>query len=135
IGVYCANDGTASGAIAALKGQGVKPLPPVTGQDAELAGIQRILAGDQYMTIYKPVALEADTAAKMALALVKGGKFDGQTVSLKNSTGNDVTSVLLPVVAVTKANVKDTVVKDGVYTLDQICAGDFKAACDAAGLK
>ena len=55
VGVYAANDGTAGGAIAALKGGGVTPLPPVTGQDAELAAIQRILAGDQAMTIYKPI--------------------------------------------------------------------------------
>jgi D-xylose transport system substrate-binding protein len=135
IGVYCANDGTASGAIAALKGQGIKPLPPITGQDAELAGIQRVLAGDQYMTIYKPVSAEADAAAKMAVALVNGKKYDGKTQNLKNGTGNEVPSVLLPVVAVTKANVNDTVIKDGVYKVADVCGGEHKAGCDAAGIK
>ena len=56
VGVYAANDGTAGGAIAAMKGAGVKPSSlPITGQDAELAAIQRILAGDQYMTVYKAI--------------------------------------------------------------------------------
>jgi hypothetical protein len=50
-----ANDGTAGGAIAAMKGGGFSPIPPTTGQDAELAAIQRILAGDQYMTVYKAI--------------------------------------------------------------------------------
>src|SRR4030081_3414913 len=62
-GVYAANDGPAGGAIAAMKAAGVKPLPPVTGQDAELAGIQRIVAGEQYMTVYKAMKPEAEGAA------------------------------------------------------------------------
>ena len=56
VGVYAANDGTAGGAIAAMKSDGVDPKPiPSTGQDAELAGIQRIVAGEQYMTVYKAI--------------------------------------------------------------------------------
>ncbi len=58
-GVYAANDGTAGGAIAAMKSAGVSPWPPVTGQDAELAAIQRIVTGDQYMTVYKAIKPEA----------------------------------------------------------------------------
>ena len=46
-----------------MKAAGITPLPPVTGQDAELAGIQRILVGEQYMTVYKAVKLEAEAAA------------------------------------------------------------------------
>src|SRR5205085_1805254 len=66
VGVYAANDGTAGGAIAAMKGQGVNPSSkPTTGQDAELAGIQRILAGQQYMTVYKAIKPEADAAAQL----------------------------------------------------------------------
>ena len=64
IGVYAANDGTAGGAIAAMKGGGFTPLPPVTGQDAELAAIQRIIAGEQYMTIYKAIKPEADDGCR-----------------------------------------------------------------------
>ena len=54
-----------------MKGAGVTPLPPVTGQDAELAGIQRILAGEQYMTVYKTVKQEAEQAAALAVALLQ----------------------------------------------------------------
>ena len=72
-GVYAANDGTAGGAIAAMKSAGIKPSTrPTTGQDAELAAIQRILAGQQYMTVYKAVKLEAPAAATIAVALANG---------------------------------------------------------------
>jgi ABC-type xylose transport system substrate-binding protein len=74
--VYAANDGQAGGVVAALTGAGVKPdaLPPITGQDAELAAIQRIVAGQQAMTIYKPIPIEAEKAAELAVALVNGDK-------------------------------------------------------------
>jgi D-xylose transport system substrate-binding protein len=128
VGVYAANDGTAGGAIAALKGGGVNPLPPVTGQDAELAAIQRIIAGDQAMTVYKAIKPEAEDAAKAAIALASGQKPDAK------STYQSVPSTLLVPVAVTKGTVKDTVVKDGVYKVNEICAGEFAKACAAAGL-
>jgi D-xylose transport system substrate-binding protein len=129
VGVYAANDGTAGGAIAALKGGGVKPLPPVTGQDAELAGIQRVVSGDQAMTIYKAIKPEAQDAAKAAIALANGNKPASKT------TVQGVPSTLLVPVAVTKANIKDTVVKDGLYTIAKICSGSVAAACTSAGLK
>ena len=72
-GVYVANDGMASGAIAALKGAKIDPATrPVTGQDAELAAIQRILTGEQLMTVYKAIKPEAEKAAELAVALAKG---------------------------------------------------------------
>ena len=129
VGVYAANDGTAGGAIAALKGGGVSPMPAVTGQDAELAGIQRLVAGDQAMDVYKAIKPEAQDAANAALALANGKKPDSQTVV------DGVPATLLTPVAVTKANIKDTVVKDGLYTIPQICSGSFAAACTAAGLQ
>lgn len=129
VGVYAANDGTAGGAIAALKGGGVKPLPPVTGQDAELAGIQRIVSGDQAMTVYKAVKPQAEAAAKAAVALATGGKPES------NTDKSGVPSTILDPVAVTKANINDTVVKDGVYKVSDICTASFAAACAAAGLK
>src|SRR5205807_6765735 len=73
-GVYAANDGTAGGAIAAMKAGGVSPWPPVTGQDAELAAIQRILIGDQYMTVYKAIKPEAEDAAILAFDIVTGAQ-------------------------------------------------------------
>ncbi|RSS78160.1 substrate-binding domain-containing protein, partial [Streptomyces sp. WAC06614] len=118
IGVYSANDGMAGGIITALKGAGLSTLPPVTGQDAELAGVQRIVAGEQFMSVYKPYAPEAEAAAKMAVALAKGEKLDAVTTSKVDSpTAKGVPSLLVPVVSLTKNNIKDTVIKDGVYTV------------------
>lgn len=128
VGVYAANDGTAGGAIAALKGGGVNPLPPVTGQDSELAAIQRILAGDQAMTIYKPIKPEAEAAAKAALALA-----NKQTPE-KTSDFKGIASTILDPIAVTKDKIKDTVVKDGIYKTADICSGAFAAACTSAGI-
>ncbi|GLX21263.1 sugar ABC transporter substrate-binding protein [Streptomyces lavendulae] len=136
IGVYSANDGMAGGIITALKAAGLSPLPPVTGQDAELAGVQRIVAGEQFMSVYKPYAPEAAAAAEMAVALAKGEKIDGIINNKVDSpTSKGVPSVLIPVVSLTKNNIKDTVVKDGVYTVDEICTDKFSAACATIGLK
>ena len=72
-GVLAANDDLAGGAIAAMKSAGIKPSTrPTTGQDATVAGLQRILIGEQYMTVYKAVKPEAGAAAQIAVALVKG---------------------------------------------------------------
>jgi D-xylose transport system substrate-binding protein len=132
-GVYAANDGTAGGAIAAMKSAGMKPIPPTTGQDAELAGVQRIIAGEQYMTVYKAIKPEAEATATIAVALLHGTTPTGVNGSTNNGQ-KSVPSVLLEPVAVTKANVKDTVVKDGFHTVAEICTAQFAAACKAAGL-
>jgi len=136
-GVYAANDGTASGAIAAMKAAGLSPLPPVTGQDAELAGIQRILTGEQYMTVYKAIKPEAEAAAQLAYDLMNGTNVPSSMTNgdTTNNGSIDVPSVLLTPVAVTKDNIKSTVVADGFWTVDQICTADYADACKAAGLK
>ncbi|MFD3539370.1 sugar ABC transporter substrate-binding protein [Streptomyces sp. NPDC058662] len=135
VGVYSANDGMAGGIITALKAAGLSPLPPVTGQDAELAGVQRIVAGEQFMSVYKPYAPEAAAAAEMAVALAKGEKIDGIiNQKVDSPTNPGVPSVLIPVVSLTKANIKDTVVKDGVYKVEEICTEKYAAACAAIGL-
>jgi D-xylose transport system substrate-binding protein len=136
IGVYSANDGMAGGIITALKAGGFTKLPPVTGQDAELAGVQRIVAGEQYASVYKPYAPEAAAAAEMAVALARGEKLDAiAKEKVSSPTTKDIPSVLVPVVSLTKDNINATVVKDGVYTVAQICTPKYKAACDAVGLK
>jgi len=127
-GIYAANDGTAGGAVAALKANGMT-VPPLTGQDAELSAIQRIVAGDQYMTVYKAIKPEAEKAAEVAVSLAQGQKVTGDTQV------NGVPSTLLNPVVVTVDNVKDTVVKDGFYTVDQICTAEYAAACKTAGLQ
>jgi len=136
-GVYAANDGTAGGAIAAMKSAGIKPADrPTTGQDAELAAIQRILAGEQYMTVYKAIKPEAEAAAQIAVDLVQGKKPSSSLV--KDSVNNekqDVPSVLLTPVAVTKDNINDTVVKDGFWKASQICTKEYAADCKEAGIE
>jgi len=137
IGVYAANDGTAGGAIAAMKGAGFAPLPPVTGQDAELAAIQRILIGEQYMTVYKAIKPEAEFAAQIAYNLLTGKPtfegVDADETTTKNDT-KDVPSVLLTPVVVTKDNIKDTVVKDGFHKATDLCTGAYAQACTELGI-
>src|SRR3954447_19787344 len=136
VGVYAANAGTAGGAIAAMKGAGVNPKSiPTTGQDAELAGIQRILVGDQYMTVYKAIKPEAENAAQLAYDLSQG---KAPTVQVNGQTDNgqgQIKSVLLQPVSVTKDNINDTVVKDGFWKASQICAGQYASACKQAGIQ
>lgn len=128
-GVYAANDGTAGGAVAALKAANVTPWPVITGQDAELAAIQRIVSGDQFMTIYKAIKTEAELAATVADQLAKG-----QTPTDATDVAGVPTKLLTPVV-VTKANIMDTVVKDGFYTVAQICTSQYASACAAENIK
>ncbi|KOV69231.1 sugar ABC transporter substrate-binding protein [Streptomyces sp. MMG1121] len=133
-GVYSANDGMAGGIITALSGAGIKV--PVTGQDAELAGVQRIVAGTQYMSVFKSYPQEANVAAEMAVALAQGKSLDSIAKDKVSSTSKkDIPSVLVPVVSLTQDNIKDTVIKQGYYTVADICTADYKTACDKIGLK
>ena len=136
-GVYAANDGTASGAIAAMKAAGLSPLPPITGQDAQLSAIQSILTGDQYMTVYKAIKPEAEAAAELAYDLLTKTPIPADMTSGKTANNGkiDVPFDQLTPVAVTKANIKDTVVADGFWTVAQICTTDYAAACKADGLQ
>ncbi|PZF83851.1 ABC transporter substrate-binding protein [Jiangella anatolica] len=129
-GVYAANDGQAGGVIAALTGAGIAAdaLPPVTGQDAELAAIQRIVAGEQYMTIYKPIKGEAEGAAEMAISIVNGEEVAGTT------DFQGVPSLILDPIVVTVDNIADTVVADEFWSVEDICTDDYADACTAAGL-
>jgi D-xylose transport system substrate-binding protein len=134
-GVYSANDGMAGGSITALKRAGIKNIP-VTGQDAELAGVQRIVTGEQYMSVFKSYPKEAETAAEMAVALAKGESLDSiANDKVDSATTKGVPAVIVPVVSLTKDNIKETVIKDGFYTIDEICTDKYKAACDKIGLK
>ena len=135
-GVYAANDGTAGGAIAAMKSAGMDPKQiPVTGQDAELAAIQRIVAGEQYMTVYKAIKPEAEAAAELAYALLQGQEPPAGLVNGEEDNGAGmVPSVLLEPVAVTVDNINDTIIADGFWTVDQICTDQYKQACEKAGI-
>ena len=137
-GVYAANDGTAGGAIAALKAAGIDPSTvPVTGQDAELAAIQRILAGEQYMTVYKPIKPLADNAAALAVAVING-EDPAQSDVINGSENNgtmDVPAAITDTIPVFKDNVKSTVVADGYWTADDICTPQYAQACKDAGIQ
>ncbi len=110
----------------------------MTGQDANLDAVQRIIAGEQYMTVYKSFLDEASNAAQMAVDKVQGRDiaFDALTRDTVDSpTQKRIPATLVPVVALTKDNVKDTVIADGVYTVQQLCTPAYRADCAAAGLK
>jgi len=144
-GAYQANDGTAGGAIVAMKNAGIDVTKvPTTGQDAETAAIQRIIAGQQYMTVYKAIKPEAEAAAILACKLAKGETIDvaketgGKVV--KNDT-KDVPSILLTPIAATKdgslgtKSVKDTVIADQFTKVADLCTADYKTYCDELGIK
>ncbi|BDV31783.1 sugar ABC transporter substrate-binding protein [Microbacterium terricola] len=127
-GVYAANDGTASGAVAALRAADVSPLPVVTGQDAELSALQRIVAGDQFMTVYKALKPQARLAADVAVALLTGEEVHGDTEV------DGITATLLEPLPVTIDDIMDTVVADGFWSVEDICTPDYADACAAAGI-
>jgi D-xylose transport system substrate-binding protein len=135
VGVYAANDGTAGGAIAAMKGAGIDPKTiPTTGQDAELPAIQRILTGDQYMTVYKPIKPLAAKAAEWAVLLIQGKKPTDASTTENNGKTN-VPTLKLAVTPVTAAKVKDTVIKDGYWKPADVCTSAYASACKKFGIK
>ncbi|MFF4399536.1 substrate-binding domain-containing protein [Streptomyces sp. NPDC001480] len=134
-GVLAANDAMAAGVISALKGARVRSLPPVTGQDAELDAVRRIVKGEQYMTVYKPFKAEAAAAAAMAVTLGRGGDpRDVATTTADSPTTRGIPAVLLTPRAVTARDIDRMLVKDRVYTVEQICTRQLRPACDKAGL-
>ena len=134
-GIYAADDFLAGGAVAAMKAAGFTTFLPITGQDATVDGIQRILIGEQYMTVYKADKLEAATAAKLAYDLATGTDVSNMLTGTINNGSIDVPSILVAPVAVTKDNIETTVVMDGFWNVSDICTADFASACAAAGIK
>ena len=137
VGAYSANDGMAGGMIAAMKSAGIDPSArPITGGDSEAAAIQRILTGEQYSTIYLAIKQQAETSAQIAVAAAQGKDAPADVVDAEVDNGaKQVPSVLLSPIAVTKDNINDTVIKDGFLTVDEICTGSYKAACEEAGIQ
>lgn len=119
--ILASNDGLAGAAIQALADHQLSGKVAVSGQDADLSAIIRVLEGTQTMTVYKPVVKEATRAAETAVALAKGTSIDGETI-FQNGT-KKVPAILLEPIAVTKKNVKSTVIKDGFQTADSIKRG------------
>lgn len=137
-GVYAANDGTGGAAIAALKGAGLDPTKiPVTGQDAELAAIQRIIAGEQYMTVYKPIKPLADNAATLAVAVVNGeDPADSDVINGEEDNGTEqVPTAITDTVPVFKDNVSETIVADGYWSAKEICTKQYAQDCKELGIE
>jgi D-xylose transport system substrate-binding protein len=135
--VYVANDGMAGGAIAALKGAQIDPASRfVTGQDAELAGVQRILAGEQLMTVYQPIIDIAETSAELAVPIAQGEEPPADLAKDKVDNGaKQVPSVLLDTIAIRPDNIDSTLVKDGFLDVSEICTGKYAQHCKEAGLQ
>ncbi|MFK7805848.1 MAG: extracellular solute-binding protein [Anaerolineae bacterium] len=129
--VFAANDGLAGAVIQALQNAGIDPKSiPVSGQDATVGGMQQVLAGNQSMSVYKPIKAEAEQAAAVAIALLNGDSLDSLTggLTLNNGT-NDIPFLALTPIGVTASNIADTVIADGFRTWEEICVGDFEAYC------
>ena len=136
VGVYAANDGTAGGAIAAMKGNGVDPTKiPTTGSgrragrdpaDPRRRAVHDRLQGDQG----RGRGGGASSPSTSPRAKTPPGADD----KVDNGT-KQVPSILLTPVAVTKDNINDTIVKDGFWTVDEICTGKYAAGCKAAGIQ
>jgi D-xylose transport system substrate-binding protein len=136
--VVTPNDDNANAVISVLQAQNVPPKTfPTTGQDASLSGLQNILKGYQCGTVYKPVYLEAQAAATVAIYLNAGQTPPASLIngSTKDSQTNaDVQSVLLATVWVTTDNLAATVVKDEAVKKNDLCISELSAACTAAGI-
>jgi D-xylose transport system substrate-binding protein len=137
-GVVAANDGLAGAIITVLQKNGLNGKVPVTGQDATPDGLQAILRGDQYMTVYKPIKQEADATAQLAAALAKGDKGAADklaTASSDDTKGNrKVPSVLLTPQLITKDNVK-TVIDEGQVKASEVCVAATQSACGQLGIQ
>ncbi len=133
VGVVAANDGTAGGSIAAFKAAGVNPVPPVTGNDATIAGLQLIISGDQYNTISKPSEIVAEAAANVVITLLSGEKPSTDTTLF-----NTPTKLFTPTL-VTAENLKAEIVDKDVNgkpieSPAVLCTGRYAEGCKKLGI-
>ncbi len=127
-GVVAANDGTGGGAIAAFKAAGVNPVPPVTGNDATIAALQLIIAGDQYNTISKPSEIVAAAAANITVQFLKGTAPEAKTTLY-----NTPSELFVPAV-ITAENIKAEIFDKNIQTAEEVCTGDYAEACKKLGI-
>ena len=129
VGVVAANDGTAGGAIAAFKAAGVDPVPPVTGNDATIAALQLIIAGDQYNTISKPSEIVAAAAANVVVKLL-----NGETPEAKTTLYDTPSELFVPAV-VTRDNLKAEIIDKGINTAAELCVDRYAEGCKELGIQ
>ncbi|TMV90324.1 sugar ABC transporter substrate-binding protein [Thioclava sp. BHET1] len=136
--VVTPNDDNANAVISYLKTLNVPPKSfPTTGQDATVTGLQNVLTGYQCGTVYKPIYLEAQAAAALAIYLRAGetppeSLINGKTMD--SSQKKDVPSILMVPIWVTPKNMADTVVKDKFVDVSKLCTGSAADACKSAGI-
>lgn len=134
--VYAANDGTAGGVIASMKAAGVDPSKhPVSGQDADTAAVQRVLAGEQGMSVFRPLKQAATFAANAAWDVLNKRPLSKSVYKTTTDNGAwKVPTLVNPTTAVTKANVKSVLIDGGYATYDTLCTAAYEAACKAVGI-
>jgi len=134
--VLAANDGMAQSAIAVLKNEKIPPnTVPITGQDATLQGVQNILAGYQWMTVYKPIYQQVAAAAVVAVyARAQQTPPAGLLNGTVDAQSHKVPSVLLSAETVTKDNMQATVIADKFIDPAQLCTGEFASICAKTGI-
>ena len=103
-GILAPNDGTAGGAIQALDAQGLKGKVVITGQDAEAVAIQRIIAGEQSMTVYKDIVAQAVATVQAAKAIAEGNKASLKVSSRTSNKKMDVPTLNIPPTLITIEN-------------------------------
>lgn len=128
VGIVAANDGTAGGAIAAMKAAGVDPVPPITGNDATIAALQLIISGDQYNTISKPSEVVARAAAEVVTTFLKGETPEAKT------TLYDTPSELFVPAVITRENIKAEIFDKNIQTAEEICTGGYAEGCKELGI-
>jgi D-xylose transport system substrate-binding protein len=135
--VYAANGGTAGGVIASMKAAGIDPSKhPVSGQDADTSEAQRILAGEQYMTIFRPLKQAAAFAASAAWAVLNKQVLSKTVYKTTSNNGAwNVPTLIDPAITITKANIQKVMIDGGYTTAAAICTDAYKAACAANGIK
>lgn len=136
-GVLAANDDIANAVIGVLKGSGLNGHVVVTGQDSGVEGLQNIITGQQSMTIFKDVSLEADAATKLAVTLIQGKDPSSAGLTLTKfddpeSPSHDLQALLLPAQVITQHNIQD-VIDAGALTKAEICKG-IESDCAKIGL-
>jgi D-xylose transport system substrate-binding protein len=122
---YAANDGIADAVITGLKGVGLNGKVLVTGQDATVTGIHNILAGQQSMTVYKPIDKEAQSTGDLVKALYNGADVAALTRGQSTVTfdGGSIPSILDTPIAVDKNNIASTVIADHFIAKGDVCTG------------
>jgi len=135
-GVFAVDDKAASGVIKAMSSAGIDPADRyTTGSGATIPALRRVLSGQQYLTTYEANKEEAATAAEIAVELAEGSEVPDSKITDEPANGlRDVPAILLQPVAVTKDNMRSTVIDNGFVDPAQLCAGSYARYCREAGI-